>query len=51
MVHHRMGARRASDQRGDKLHLNNKMRFRMAKMVIKYFEGEVEREGGAIAQH
>ena len=50
-VDHRKGEWRASEQREERLHLNDKMRIRMAKMVIKYFEGKVEREGGDIAQY
>ena len=41
VIHHRMGQWRSTE---DRLHLNDAMRIRMARMVLDYFEGEVERE-------
>ena len=44
VVHHRMGQWRDTEERFDKLHLNDSMRIRMARMVTDYFMGEVERD-------
>ena len=46
VVHHRMGQWRASEANHDKLHLGDSLRVRMGKMVVSYFEGEMQREGG-----
>ena len=43
VTHHRMGQWRENEYRFDKLHLNDSMRIRMAKMVADYFVGEVQR--------
>ena len=43
VIHHRMGQWRENEERFDKLHLNDSMRIRMAKMVADYFVGEVQR--------
>ena len=43
VVHHRMGQWRETEERFDKLHLNDTMRIRMARMVQDYFVGEVQR--------
>ena len=42
---------RANEEPHDKLHLVDSLRVRMGQMVVKYFEGEVRREDGAIAQY
>jgi lysophospholipase L1-like esterase len=44
VIHHRMGQWRSTEDRFDKLHLNDAMRIRMARMILDYFVGEVERE-------
>ena len=52
VIHYHMGQRRSTEERFDKLHLNDAMRIRMARMVLDYFEGEVERVNWAgNAQH
>ena len=51
VVHHRMGQWRETEARNDKLHLKDAMRVRLGKMVMSYFQGEVEREGGAILHY
>ena len=38
-----MGQWRETEERFDKLHLNDTMRIRMARMVQDYFVGEVQR--------
>jgi hypothetical protein len=43
MKTHRWNEWRSSETRGDKLHLSDKMRVKMARQVIRYFEGEVAR--------
>ena len=42
---HRWNEWRATETREDKLHLSDKMRVKMGRQVIKYFEGEYERNG------
>ena len=42
---HRWNEWRVSEPAGDKLHLCDKMRVKMAKYVIKYFESEREKKG------
>ena len=49
--HHRMGQWRSTEARHEKLHLCDAMRIRLGKMVVSYFEGEVMRENGSIAQY
>ena len=51
ILQHRMNNWRASEAPHDKLHLVDSLRVRMGQMVLKYFEGEVRRENGAIAQY
>ena len=51
VLQHRFNHWRASEPLHDKLHLVDSMRVRMGKMVVKYFEGEMERENGAIANY
>ena len=51
MTQHRWNQWRASEEVADKLHLVDSLRVRMGKMVVTYFEGEIEREQGAIAQY
>ena len=46
-----MGQWRETEARNDKLHLKDAMRVRLGKMVMSYFQGEVEREGGAILHY
>ena len=43
VVHRCMGQWRENEERFDKLHLNDSMRIRMARMVQDYFLGEVQR--------
>ena len=45
---HRWGEWRGSEPDADKLHLSDKMRAKMGKSVVKYFEGELERKGSLI---
>ena len=42
---------RSSEEVVDKLHLVDSLRVRMGKMVLRYFEGEMDREDGAIAHY
>ena len=42
---HRWNEWRQSEPVDDKLHLADKMRIKMGKSVVKYFEGERERNG------
>ena len=42
---------RASEPLHDKVHLVDSLRVRMGRMVLSYFEGEIERENGAIANY
>ena len=42
---HRWNDWRAAEARDDKLHLSDRMRVKMGRQVIKYFEGEYERNG------
>ena len=51
ILQHRMNQWRANEELHDKLHLVDSLRVRMGQMVIKYFEGEVTREDGAIAHY
>ena len=51
VTQHRWNQWRASEEVADKLHLVDSLRVRMGKMVVTYFEGEIEREQGAIAQY
>ena len=48
---HRMNHWRASEPLHDKVHLVDSLRVRMGRMVLSYFEGEIERENGAIANY
>ena len=51
IVQHRFNHWRASEAMADKVHLADSQRVRMGRMVVSYFEGEMERENGAIAQY
>ena len=51
ILQHRMNQWRAHEEPHDKLHLVDSLRVRMGQMVLKYFEGEVTREDGAIAHY
>ena len=51
VVQHRMNHWRSSEALWDKVHLVDRQRIRMGKMVLSYFKGEMERENGAIAQY
>ena len=51
ILQHRMNQWRASEEPHDKLHLVDGLRVKMGQMVVKYFEGEMNREDGAIAQY
>ena len=51
VVHHRMGQWRLSEANHDKLRLGDSLRVRMGKRVVRYFEGEMQREGGPIWQY
>ena len=42
---HRWNQWRSSEEREDKLHMNDKMRIKMGQYVVKYFEGERRRNG------
>ena len=42
---HRWNDWRATEARDDKLHLSDRMRVKMGRQVIKFFEGEYERNG------
>ena len=42
---HRWNEWRSSEPRHDMLHLSDKMRIKMARQVIRFFEGEYERHG------
>ena len=46
---HRWQEWRRTEPDHDKLHLNDRLRMRMGRMVVRYFEGEMEREAGAIS--
>ena len=45
---HRWQEWRRTEPDHDKLHLNDRMRIKMGQMVVKYFEGEMERRNGAM---
>ena len=47
-VTHRWNEWRSSEPNEDKLHLCDKMRAKMGKFVVKFFEGELERKGPLI---
>ena len=51
ILQHRWNHWRASEAVSDKLHLVDGLRVKMGRMVLKYFEGEMVREDGAIAQY
>ena len=51
IVQHRFNHWRASEAMADKVHLADSQRVRMGRMVVSYFEGEMQRENGAIAQY
>ena len=51
VLQHRINHWRASESLEDKVHLADRERMRMGKMVLSYFEGEMQRENGAIAQY
>ena len=51
VLQHRWNHWRASEAVSDKLHLVDGLRVKMGRMVLKYFEGEMTREDGAIAQY
>ena len=42
---------RSSEELRDKVHLVDSQRIRMGKMVLSYFEGEMDRESGSIAHY
>ena len=42
---HRRNEWRSSEPDADKLHLNDKMRAKMVKFVVKFFQGVLERKG------
>ena len=48
---HRWEQWRWSEPVGDMLHLNDSCRIRMGQAVIRFFEGEMERGSGAIAEY
>ena len=51
ILQHRMNQWRATEEPHNKLHLVDGLRVKMGQMVVKYFEGEMNREDGAIAQY
>ena len=51
VLQHRWNHWRASEEVVDKLHLVDSLRVKMGGMVLRYFEGEMAREDGAIAQY
>ena len=48
---HRWEAWRATEPVHDKLHLSDQLRVRMARGVVRYFQGEVERGAGPVAEY
>ena len=48
---HRWEAWRATEPIHDLLHLNDQMRIRMGRGVVRYFEGEIERADGPVAEY
>ena len=42
---HRWNEWRQSEPRHDMLHMNDRMRVKMGRQVVRYFEGEHERHG------
>ena len=50
-LQHRKNRWRANEEPNDKLHLVDGLRVRMGQMVLRYFEGDVKREDGTIAQY
>ena len=51
VVQHRMNHWRAREELVDKVHLSDSQRVRMGRMVLSYFEGEMQRENGPIAHY
>ena len=51
VVQHRMGQWTGSEAKHERGQLVDPMRIRMARMIVKYFEGEAERENGPIAHY
>ena len=51
MIQHRWNQWSVSEEVHDKLHLVDQLRVRMKRMVVSHFEGEIDRENGAIAQY
>ena len=51
VIQHRLNQWSVSEEVHDKLHLVDQLRVRMGRMVLSHFEGEIDRENGAIAQY
>lgn len=51
VIQHRWNQWRTSEEVHDKLHLVDQLRVRMQRMVVSHFEGEIDRDNGAIAQY